>query len=109
MARLPVPAKALRRLLREVESSGSGAHVLAVGGTNELAPVLRQQFLRGRAEPSAVRVGGPEGADAYVHVLAGGEGGGVLDEPGRTSPATLPADVETLRRARRARLRPAAA
>jgi uncharacterized protein (DUF697 family) len=70
MARLPVSAAALRKLLKEIESSGSGGHVLAVGGANELAPLLRQQLLRGRAEPTAVRLGSPEGADAYVHVLA---------------------------------------
>jgi uncharacterized protein (DUF697 family) len=33
--------------------------------------VLRQQLLRGGAEPAAVRLGDPEGADVYVHVLAG--------------------------------------
>ncbi|HKU56618.1 MAG TPA: hypothetical protein VJP41_06325 [Gaiellaceae bacterium] len=67
---LPVSAGAIRKLLKEIESSGEGEHVLAVGGAAELAPVLRQQFLRGRAEPGAVRLGGPEGADVYVHVLA---------------------------------------
>jgi uncharacterized protein (DUF697 family) len=84
MARLPVSARAIRKLLREIESSGGGEHVLAVGGADELAPVLRQQFLRGRAEPGAVRLGDPEDADVYVHVLAG--------EPGDE-------DVEMLRRA----------
>jgi uncharacterized protein (DUF697 family) len=85
--RLPVSARPLRRLLREIESSGRRDHVLAVGGASELAPVLRQQFLRGRAKPEAVRLGDPNGADAYVHVLAG--------EPGDE-------DVAALRRARRA-------
>ena len=69
--RLPVSAGAVRRLLREIEASGRGEHVLAVGGAPELAPVLRQQLLRGRAEPGAVRLGGPAGTDAYVHVVAG--------------------------------------
>lgn len=69
--RLPVAAGSIRTMLREVESSGRGKHVLAVGGTTELASVLRQQFLRGRAEPEAVRFGTPERADVYVHVLAG--------------------------------------
>jgi uncharacterized protein (DUF697 family) len=54
----------------EIASSGRREHVLAVGGASELAPVLRQQFLRGGADPAAVRLGEPEGADVYVHVLA---------------------------------------
>jgi len=85
---LPVSAGKIRKLLREVESSGRGHHVLAVGGASELAPVLRQQFLRG-ADPAAVRVGDPEGADVYVHVLMG--------EPSEM-------DETVLRRARRARV-----
>ncbi|MGZ4334288.1 MAG: hypothetical protein ACXVRJ_08470 [Gaiellaceae bacterium] len=87
MIRLPVPAGAIWQLLRAIEPSGSGAHFLAVGGTSDRAPVLRQQLLRGRAEPGAVRFGDLEGAAAYVHVLAG--------EPGDD-------DVAVLRRARRA-------
>jgi uncharacterized protein (DUF697 family) len=89
MARLPVLALALRKLLKEIETAGRGEHVLAVGGTSELAAVLRQQLLRGRAQSGAVRLGAPEGADVYVHVL----GGEVADE-----------DVATLRRAARARV-----
>jgi uncharacterized protein (DUF697 family) len=85
---LPVSAGAVRKLLQEVESSGRGDHVLAVGGASELAPVLRQQFLRG-ADPAAVRVGEPEGADVYVHVLVG---------------KPRDADEAALRRARRARV-----
>lgn len=87
--RLPVPAGAIRKLLQEIEASGGGRHVLTVGGAPGLAPLLRQQLLRGRAEPGAVRLGGPEGADVYVHVLAG--------EPREE-------DVDVLRRARRARV-----
>jgi uncharacterized protein (DUF697 family) len=83
---LPVSAGAVRKLLKEVDASGGGEHVLAVGGTSESAPVLRQQFLRGRAEQAAVRLGDPEGADAYVHVFEGALG----DE-----------DVVVLRHARR--------
>lgn len=87
--RLPVSAGAIRKLLQEIESSGEGEHVLAVGGASELAPVLRQQLLRGRAEPGAVRLGDPEGADVYVHVLVGDASAD---------------DVAVLRRARRARV-----
>jgi len=88
--RLPVSAGALRKLLKEIDSSRGGEPFLAVGGASDLAPVVRQQFLRGRAERGAVRLAEPEGAEAYVHVLAG-------DRPGDE-------DVETLRRARRARI-----
>jgi uncharacterized protein (DUF697 family) len=86
---LPVSAGAIRKLLREVAAPGPDDHVFAVGGADELAPELRQQFLRGHAEPGAVRLGDPEGADVYVHVLAVAPG----DE-----------DVRMLRRARRARV-----
>jgi uncharacterized protein (DUF697 family) len=86
---LPVSAGAIRKLLREVAAPGPDDHVVAVGGADELAPELRQQFLRGHAEPGAVRLGDPEGADVYVHVLAVAPG----DE-----------DVRMLRRARRARV-----
>ena len=88
MARLQVSARAIGRLVRDIESA-RGEHVLAVGGASDLAPELRQQFLRGRAEPDAVRLGGPEGAEAYLHVLVG--------EPDD-------ADVRLLRRASRARV-----
>ena len=84
---LPVSAGAIRKLLREIDSSGRGEHVVAVGGSSELAAELRQQFLRGRADPGAVRLGGPEGSDVYVHVLAAHD-----------------ADAAVLRRARRARV-----
>lgn len=86
---LPVSAGVVRRLLQEIAASGRGQQVLAVGGARELAPVLRQQLLRGRGEPGAVRLGDPEGSYMYVHVLAGEVG----DD-----------DVAALRRARRARV-----
>ena len=86
---LPVPAGALRKLLSDIRSSGAGEHVLAVGGASEHAPLLRQQLRRGGAELAAVRLGDPEGADAYLHVLAGE----IRDE-----------DHLMVRRARRARV-----
>jgi len=89
MARFPVSPAAIRRLLTEVESSSRRDNVLAIGGARELAPVLQRQLLRGGAAPAAVRVGGPEGAAVYVHVLVG--------EPTDT-------DEAVLRRARRARV-----
>lgn len=87
---LPVSAGAIRELLRDIETSRRGDHVLAVGGTSEHAPVLRQQFLRGRAEHGAVRLGGPEGADAYVHVLSGEPAGEDVDVLRRASRARVP-------------------
>lgn len=89
MLRSPISLAALRRLLTEIESSGRREHVLAVGGASELAPVLRQQFLRNGADPAAVRLGEPEGADVYLHVLTGEPSGD---------------DEALLRRARRARV-----
>jgi uncharacterized protein (DUF697 family) len=86
---LPVSARSLRKLLREVAASGSGEHVLAVGGAPEHGPLLRQQLRRGGAAPESVRLGDPEGADAYVHVMA--------SEIRRD-------DVAVLRRAERARV-----
>jgi uncharacterized protein (DUF697 family) len=87
--RLPVSAGAVRKLLKEIESSGRGEHVLAVGGASEHAAELRQQFLRGGADREAVRLSGPEGVDVYVHVLLG---------------ASSEEDVAILQRARRARV-----
>ena len=87
--RLPLSLAALRRLMVQVAASAEGDHALAVGGAAELAPVLRQQFLRGGADPGAVRLGDPEGADVYVHVLAS---------------APTEDDEAVLRRARRARV-----
>lgn len=86
---LPVSAGAIRKLLVEVAATGRREAILAVGGASELAPVLRQQLLRGRAEPGAVQLGAPDGADVYVHVLAGE----LRDE-----------DVALLRRASRAQV-----
>jgi uncharacterized protein (DUF697 family) len=89
MLKAPLSLAALRRLLVEVDRSGRGEHVLAIGGASELAPVLRQQFLRGGADPAAVQLGDPEGAEVYVRVLKG--------EPDAE-------DEAVMRRARRARV-----
>jgi uncharacterized protein (DUF697 family) len=70
MPRLPVSAGAIRNLLRDIAASGSGEQVLAVGGAREFAPLLRQQLRRGGAAPAAVRLGEPEGARVYVHVIS---------------------------------------
>lgn len=85
----PISLAALRRLLLEIDSSGRREHVLAIGGARDLAPLLRQRFLRGGADPASVRLGEPEHADVYVHVFARRPGAG---------------DEAVLRRARRARV-----
>lgn len=87
--RLPVAAGRVRRLVKEFEASSRRGHVLAVGGAIDLAAVLRRQLFRGGVDPAAVRLGEPEGADAYIHVLAGD---------------ATPDDEAQLRRARRARV-----
>lgn len=86
MLGLPVSAGAVRKLLLEIARSGRGEQVLAVGGAGDHAHLLRQQLLRGGAEREAVRLGGPDRATAYLHVLAA-----ELDDE----------DVAVLRRARR--------
>lgn len=48
-------------------------HFMAFGGAVDRAAALRRQFLRGGADPQAVRFGEPEGAAVYVHVAGDGE------------------------------------
>lgn len=89
---LPVSAGAIRKLLKEIDSSGGGEHVLAIGGASALAAELRQQFLRGRADLGSVLLAGPVGADAYVHVLArepSGEDDAVLRQAKRERVAMI--------------------
>jgi uncharacterized protein (DUF697 family) len=86
---LPVSVVALRRLLSEVEASARSEQVLALGGASGLALALRRLLLQGGADAAALRVGDPQGATAYVHVLAA--------EP-------TDEDAAVLRRARRARV-----
>jgi uncharacterized protein (DUF697 family) len=83
---LPVKPLVVLGLLRELQSSAHDARPLAVGGA--LAPQLVKELSRG-GRPGAVREAGPEGAAAYVHVLAG---------------APSPEDEAVLRRARRGRV-----
>ena len=87
MLKSPISLAALRRLLLEIDSSRRGEHVVVIGGASDLAPLLRQQFLRDSADPGAVQLGDPEGADVYVRVFA--------REPGAE-------DEAVMRRARRA-------
>jgi len=81
---LPLSVSALRGLLKELRSEDRKAVV--VGGAHELARVLERELARG-GDPAAVRVGDPEGAAVYVHLVAGSTG-----------------DEAALKRARRARV-----
>lgn len=87
MARLPLSAGAVRKLLAEIEASARSEPVLALGGVDGLVATLRRELLREGADAAAVRVGDLDRAAVYVHVLAG--------EPADE-------DVAALRRARRA-------
>jgi uncharacterized protein (DUF697 family) len=65
---------AIYGLLKELRVSASEEGPLVVEGPPALAESLRREFLQG-ARPGAVRGGSPEGADAFVLVLAGPVGG----------------------------------
>jgi uncharacterized protein (DUF697 family) len=82
--RLPVSVGALRGLLKELQSEER--EPVVVGGAHELARVLERELARG-GDPAAVRIGDPEGAAVYVHLVAGSAG-----------------DEAALKRARRARV-----
>jgi len=57
-------------LLKELRVSAASDGPLVVEGPPALADALRREFLRD-ARPGAVRGGSPEGADAFVLVVAG--------------------------------------
>ena len=63
---LPVRLTAVRGLAKEISKAAKDERPLAVGGA--LAEVLQKELVRG-GDPAAVRVGGPEGAALYLHVL----------------------------------------
>jgi uncharacterized protein (DUF697 family) len=69
----PLSFLSVRGLMKELESSSHADTWLALGGARELVDVLRRELLAGGGNPAAVRVGGPEGAAGYVHVVAGSE------------------------------------
>jgi uncharacterized protein (DUF697 family) len=83
---LPLKPMAVVGLLKELRDAAEDDKPLAVGGA--LAEQLAKELGRGSAA-GAVRVSGPDGAAAYVHVLAG--------LPGE-------ADEAVLKRAHRARV-----
>src|SRR5258708_35534173 len=67
--RLPVSVSALRGLLKELRGS-ENRKPLVIGGAHELARVLERELTRD-GDAAAVRVGDPEGAAVYVHLIAG--------------------------------------
>jgi len=83
----PVSIGALRKQLKEVQASARNEKPLAIGGARELAHALQRELVRG-GDPTAVRLGDPEGAAAYIHLVTGAE-----EE-----------DEAALKRARRARV-----
>lgn len=69
--KLPISVGAFRKLVKELQAAGRDRKPLAIGGASELSYALERELLRG-GDPSAVRVGAPEGAAIYVHI-GGGE------------------------------------
>ncbi|MFN2627031.1 MAG: hypothetical protein ABR569_00135 [Gaiellaceae bacterium] len=63
---LPVRLAVVHGLAQEISAAARDARPLAVGGV--LAEVLQKELARG-GDPTAVLVGGPEGAALYLHVL----------------------------------------
>ena len=74
--RLPLSVGALRGLLKELQGSAEARKPVVVGGAHELARVLERELVRG-GDATAVRIGDPEGAAVYVHLVAGSD----EDEP----------------------------
>jgi uncharacterized protein (DUF697 family) len=65
----PVTIGALRKLIKELNAAGE-RKPLAIGGAAEIARTLERELARG-GDASAVRVGAPQGAAAYVHIATG--------------------------------------
>ena len=82
----PVSVGTLRKLLKEIQASSRDEKPIAIGGARELAHALQRELVRG-GDPTAVRLGDPEGAVAYIHLVTGAE-----------------QDEAALKRARRARV-----
>jgi uncharacterized protein (DUF697 family) len=66
----PVSIGAVRKVIKELQSSARDTKPLAVGGARELATVLARELTRG-GDPSAVRIGDPESSSVYVHIATG--------------------------------------
>lgn len=74
MMRTPVSIGALRKLMKELNAAGKERKPLALGGAGEIARTLERELTRG-GDPTAVRVGAPQGAAVYVHIATGDDEG----------------------------------
>ena len=74
MIKTPVSVGALRKLMKELQAAGKERKPLAIGGAGEIARTLERELTRG-GDPSAVRVGAPQGAAVYVHIATGDDEG----------------------------------
>lgn len=70
----PVSVGALRKLMKELRAAGKDRKPVALGGAGEIARTLERELTRG-GDPSAVRVGAPQGAAVYVHIATGDDEG----------------------------------
>ena len=70
MMKAPVSVGALRKLMKELRAAGKDRKPVALGGAGEIARTLERELTRG-GDPSAVRVGAPQGAVVYVHIATG--------------------------------------
>ena len=70
----PVSVGALRKLMKELRAAGEDRKPVALGGAGEIARTLERELTRG-GDPSAVRVGAPQGAAVYVHIATGDDEG----------------------------------
>ncbi len=63
----PIALGAIRKLIKELSAAGKERKPVAIGGAMEIARTLERELVRG-GDPSAVRVGDPEGAAVYVYI-----------------------------------------
>jgi uncharacterized protein (DUF697 family) len=64
----PISLGAARGLLKELRVAAEDDRPLVIGGPHQLAEVLRRELVRD-GSPGAVRIGEPDGAALYVHVI----------------------------------------
>lgn len=69
----PVSVRAVRKLIKELQAADN-REPLAIGGAAELARTLERELARG-GDPTAVRIGAPQGAAVYLHIATGDDEG----------------------------------
>jgi uncharacterized protein (DUF697 family) len=74
MMKTPVSIGALRKLMKELRAAGKDRKPVALGGAGEIARTLERELTRG-GDPSAVRVGAPQGAAVYLHIATSDDEG----------------------------------